>query len=273
MLRGFICPDGERIDRLECIEKCRIGRRCLTLPTLYELSQEREYNGHFSTTQLLNPFRISYLRIKSDYWIKPEDRAFQILGVRHHAVLEKSAKLHDLMCELKLKGDTEITGILDILEPHESIPDAWVMTDYKSWGSAALIRFDNKHDVVYQLNHYRLLANKVLAPGYVERLQVQITVRDGGTKAAYANGIKERIKILDVPMMADAYIAKFFNDRAVALGGYIDRGELPPMCDDTWNGRRCQGFCETYESCPEGRKIHNLPVIPVSLKGKYEVER
>jgi hypothetical protein len=236
-------------------------RRCLTLPTLYSLSYDREFTGTFSTTQLLNSFRISYLRIKSDYWIKPEDRAFQILGVRHHAVLEKSAKLHDLMAELKLKGDTEITGILDILEPHETIPDAWVMTDYKSWGSSALIRFDNKHDVVYQLNHYRILADKVLAPGYVERLQVQVTVRDGGTQSARQNGVKERIKILDVPIMADAFVTKFFDERAAALMGYIDRNELPPMCEDTWNGRRCNGFCEVYESCPQGRKVHNLPAM------------
>jgi hypothetical protein len=261
MLRGFICPDKERVDKDECIEQCRMGRRCLTLPTLYSLAWDREYKGTFSTTQLLNPFRISYLRIKSDFWIKPEDRAFAILGVRHHAVLEKSAKLHDLMAELKMKGDTEITGICDLLEPHESIPDAFVLTDYKSWGSAALTKFSNQHDAVYQLNHYRILANNVLKPGYVERLQIQVTVRDGGTKMAYSNGVKERIKILDVPMMADSFIIKFFDTKKQTLTGYMDSNTLPPVCEDNWGWKRCHNFCEVFESCPEGRRIHNLPVL------------
>jgi hypothetical protein len=261
MLKGFICSDSQRIDVVECLDKCRLGRRCLTLPTLYEAAKDRPWNGNPSTTQLLNPFRQSYLKIKYDYWIKPEDRAFAILGVRHHAILEKSARLHDLMAELQLKGDTEITGILDLLEPHESLPGAFVLTDYKTWGAAAVVKFDTKSDVVYQLNHYRVLVNRILAPDYVERLQVQVTVRDGGTKSAYAAGIEKRILILEVPIMADDFVLKYFDERSAKFLSYVNGNMLPPICEDTWAGRRCRGYCDVFENCPEGRKIHNLPAL------------
>jgi len=40
-LEGFYCPDKELITVQECLSKCRMGERCLTLPTLKLISQER----------------------------------------------------------------------------------------------------------------------------------------------------------------------------------------------------------------------------------------
>jgi len=259
-LKGFICPDSQRILKDECLDKCRLERRCLTFPTLWQISQDRVFNGQFSTTQLLQPYRISYLKITTDYWIIPEDRAYQLLGIRHHAVLERSARLNGLMTELKLKGDTEITGILDLLEPHETIPGAFVLTDYKTWGAYKVASFDSRNDAVLQLNHYRVLANPILQPDYIERLQLQVTIRDGGTQIARQYNIKERIKILPVPVMQDKDVISLFSTKAKELRGFLDRNELPPLCNETWKGKRCQSFCEVYESCPEGRRVHNLPI-------------
>ena len=42
MLKGFYCPDNEPIEVEDCLQKCRLGERCLTLPTLRLLSKERE---------------------------------------------------------------------------------------------------------------------------------------------------------------------------------------------------------------------------------------
>ena len=42
MLEGFQCPDGDAVLVEDCLNKCRLEERCLTLPTLKLISQERE---------------------------------------------------------------------------------------------------------------------------------------------------------------------------------------------------------------------------------------
>lgn len=261
MLKGLICPDNERITRDECITKCRMGRRCLTLPTIYATSKDREWQGKPSTTQLLQPFRLSYLKIKHDYYVRPEDRAFQILGVRAHAVLELNAKLAGLMNEMKLQGRTDITGILDLLEPDEQIENGYVLTDYKTWASAKIKNFTPQDQTVFQLNHYRLIVDEILSPGYVTRMQIQIIVRDGGTQSAYVNKVTKRIATLEIPFMQNQYIQEYFDERAAKLLSYINGDTLPPVCDENWNWKRCKDYCECFEFCPEGRRIHNLPQV------------
>ena len=50
----FQCPDGAEIAIGNCLATCRLGRRCLTLPTLIKIaSGERPWTGTPSTTMLL----------------------------------------------------------------------------------------------------------------------------------------------------------------------------------------------------------------------------
>jgi predicted RNA-binding Zn-ribbon protein involved in translation (DUF1610 family) len=40
---GFICPDGKTTTHKECLEKCRMGRRCLSKPTLRKMADVRKF--------------------------------------------------------------------------------------------------------------------------------------------------------------------------------------------------------------------------------------
>ncbi len=118
-LKSFICPDGVMRQTSDCLAQCpRKEGRCLSLPTLTELGNAREWTGTPSTTQLLNPTRLEYLKIVHDYAIDPFERAFALLGTRHHRRLELVAKrIEGLYAEKKLGLDKDISGVLDLLEP------------------------------------------------------------------------------------------------------------------------------------------------------------
>lgn len=117
---------------------------------------------------LLNPTRLEYLKLTKDYAIDPTDRAFALLGTRHHKRLELVAKkIEGLIAEKKLDSDEvqKHSGILDLLEPDELQDGYYKLIDYKSWGSfmVALIlgRGDKNGDyermqTTLQLNDYRL---------------------------------------------------------------------------------------------------------------------
>ena len=287
----FQCPDGVEISIGNCLASCRLGRRCLTLPTLIKIaSGERPWTGTPSTTMLLNGAMLSYLRATTEYTINPKDRAYSLLGTEHHAQL---AQFQGQWLAEKKQGNT-ITGTPDILEPDEEIPGQFILTDYKTYGSfrvakcLGLVKETGKsttevykksgkwgkvgepktitwfrkdpaeadlHDEMLQLNHYRLLLE---AEGFrISRMQLQITVRDGGIQMAQSRGVDENIYLVDVPFMMDSAVTHFFETARKKMEDYIAGtvSRMPCNAEESWNLRRCQDYCEVAQNCEQGRKV------------------
>ena len=94
---GFKCPDGVAIKAEACLKQCRMGRRCVSRSTL-QVSVDRKWDGVPHVTQLLNGTMMEYLKIKHDYYIDPQDRAFALLGSTHHKLLEEQTpSIHSLL--------------------------------------------------------------------------------------------------------------------------------------------------------------------------------
>ena len=134
-LKYFYCPDGQQVEIKDCLAKCQHqDGRCLSLPTLMDIADVREWKGVPSTTMLLNGVRLSYLEIVQDYAVFPTERAFALLGTRHHRRLEKIADKLNVLPEEKLQG--EVSGILDLLVPDEMVDyEVYQLWDYKTSGS------------------------------------------------------------------------------------------------------------------------------------------
>jgi hypothetical protein len=259
----FLCPDGQARLMKECLDKCPMGERCLTLPTLYELAWGRKWEGLASTTQLLNPTRMEYLKITCDYTITPKERAFALLGTQHHRRLEISAKkIAGLISEQKYQ-DLINSGTLDLLEPYE---DMWDLTDMKTWGSYAILKMQNPksyerlHNSL-QLNDYRIKAEN--AGLKIRKMRWQITTRDGGTWQANKKGL-EKIFLMDADYLDNDYVQSYFSDKNKLLLDALEKKEFPELCpyEERWEGRRCKGsLCEVHVFCPEGRTINKLPTM------------
>ena len=269
-LKAYNCPDGVTRPISQCLEKCpRTEGRCLRLPTLYEVGHDRQWTGKASTTQLLNPTRMEFLKITRDYSINPKSRAFALLGSRHHYRLEQAGKKLEGMgveaVEKHLDGDE--TGILDLLEPDELKEGSFVLTDYKTWGSFAVAKFmgvsDSNGDyerkqTTLQLNNYRLKVEALAFP--VSRMLIQATVRDGNTKSAYINKIDDPMPMIPVERLEDNYVREYFLTKSFALLSALKKSVLPEMCpfQERWGGKRCRKFCDVAKFCPEGALINKV---------------
>jgi len=284
---GFICPGGGHVLFAECLASCRMGRRCLTKSTLTALSRTRPWTGKPSTTQLIAPTRMEYLKIINDYCVAPPNMAFALLGSRVHLGLADADSDVSLLEERFEEED--ITGIADCFEVEA---DEGILTDYKTWGSWRVARAlgivekvvpdptgavyqrsgkgyvkgapkmvkvytidpaqaDNR-EAELQLNRYRLFFEDRGFP--VNRMQIEVIVRDGNTWVARNRGITEPIYFIPVKRWDDTRVRAYFTAKALALKSYLDKKELPPPCtpDECWSGRRCRDYCPVLNFCGAG---------------------
>src|SRR3990167_7977846 len=124
MLEWFICPDQIQVRVKDCLSECRMAERCLTLPTLKLISNEREWTGTPSTTQLLIGTMEAFLKLTQPYSVDPDKRAFMLAGTIHHQKLEAIAKELGLPSEVALSVDRDIFDLLELEDGQ------LVLTDY-----------------------------------------------------------------------------------------------------------------------------------------------
>ena len=126
---GFLYPDGSKVS-FEDVNKgdVDIVKMGMSLPTLIEMSKERDPNRKPSTTELLNGACESYLKRTKEYYVDPQDRAFSLAGTMHHARLEQHEDDSHLL-EEKLE-EFNITGIADLYDKETK-----TLLDYKNTGS------------------------------------------------------------------------------------------------------------------------------------------
>lgn len=268
----LVCPDGAHIAKRDCLARCRMSRRCLTLATLTAIVEDssHEWDGVPHVTSLMNGTMLEFLKIVEDYSINPRNLAYALLGTGHHAKMEEYAGVGG---EMKLYlgpiSDPFIQGTTDDLRPDEDQP-WYVLSDYKAYGSyrVAMVLGIEKgilqkwhinpdkadlKELTLQLNMYRIMAEQQLGVE-VGRLQVQITVRDGGIQAAMARGITEPMYLVDIPIVEDTIILDYFLSRRTKLLEALDRGSVDDICsyEERWENRRCKSYCEVAALCPHG---------------------
>jgi len=250
------------------------------------MSQEREWNGVPSTTQLLNGTIYEFLKLTQPYVVDPDSRAFMLAGTKHHQPLEEMAKELNLPAEIPLNIDRDI---FDLLEPGE---DGLVLTDYKLWGSyrvakaLGIVEIGKKPDptgAVYkvsgkwgkagepkmvsvfqsmpqeadvfneelQLNRYRVMLEELGIT--ISKMQLQVTVRDGGLVVAHGRGLDRNIYRIPIRGLDDVEVKRYFFVKENDLLGALKEGWTEPCNDrECWEGVRCKGYCEVARYCPKG---------------------
>lgn len=275
----FICPDGQTVPIDECLKNgCRIAdmfecKRCLVLPILTVIAQQRDWTGKPSTTQCLNGTREEFLKIRYPFAFSPQSRMFALSGTTMHGKLEEHVP-EGYLSELRLH-DENASGQFDLYDEINKI-----LYDYKMYGSGKVakmlgvrkvkvpmtysdgspvlyksgqkkgqqrtkveFRFDgrrNRFEVALQLNHYRLLIIDKLKKE-VYAIFVQIIVRDGGTYIAFSRGVFENAPPpLSIFILSRRWVEKYFTRKANDLINALVEDILPPVCRprERWGGKR-----------------------------------
>jgi len=281
---GFKYPNGDTITFEDCFENKKVDliRMGCTLPMLRALSEQRAPDRKPSTTELLNGTCESFLKRTKNYYIDPQECAFRISGTMHHERLESYGE--DLEVESKLEG-YGITGITDLYDPESRL-----LIDYKNcgsykvaqvlgmsfylgdsptgerykrnskWGKKGDIKkvkifYEDKEnadygDWLWQLNFYRHLLEK--QGKIVDKIYVQATVRDGGVQVSRERGVHNNLYLIEIPKISDEMLLGKFLPRRDKLLSSLETNSLPSKCTDeeTWNGMKCQKYCEVRELCP-----------------------
>jgi len=297
-IQWFKCLDNQITTVKDCLAKCRMDERCLTLPTLTLMANEREWTGVPSTTQLLNGTMYEFLKLTQPYVVDPDSRAFMLAGTKHHTSLEEIAKTLSLPSEVALNIDRDIFDLLepDLVQPEGNVDyptGSFTLTDYKLWGSyrvaraLGIVEVGKKPDpsgAVYktsgkwgkagepkmvsvfqsmpqevdlfneelQLNRYRVMLEELGIA--ISKMQLQVTVRDGGLVIASGRGITRNIYRVPINRLDDGKVKEYFKEKATLLAEALGRGYCHEACNirECWEGVRCKGYCEVARYCPKG---------------------
>lgn len=294
MLEGLICPDGQTISVKDCLDQCRLGVRCQEKPDLFLMSREREWTGTPSTTQLLNGTMYEFLKLTVPYYIDPDSRAFMLQGTRHHKELDIVAKKLGLASEIALSMDRDIFDLLVWEGKNLNLVDRKMWGSYKvakalgiveagkipdpngevykksgRWGKAgspkmvsSFTQDPDKADnweAELQLNNYRILLKRI-AGIEVSDMYLRVLVRDGGIAIAFNRGVFRNTYRIPVKFMPDEEVSNYFKYKGSSLiQALADKHwDTPCSVKESWEGLRCERYCEVWEHCSKGVLVHNL---------------
>ena len=294
MLEGFICPDGQYIRVEDCLKQCRLEHRCQELPDLVLMSQEREWTGVPSTTQLINGTMYEFLKLTVPYYVDPDKRAFMVDGTKHHQEMDKVAKELGLASEIALSIDKDIFDLLIYEGKRLCLVDRKLWGSFKvakalgivqigkqpdpsgevykssgKWGKAGSPRMiplfgedpdkaDN-WEAELQLNRYRTKLKEKTSLN-VDDMYLRVRVRDGGLYIAKDRGVFRNTYRIPVRFLPDDKVKDYFEFKQRCLLEALEHNEWKTPCsvDESWEGKKCEGYCEVWMNCPKGRLVHGI---------------
>ena len=287
---------------------CPFKNRCVTRPMLRLMALQRVWKGVMSTTQGLKGTRQAYLELTKDYAVKPDDRMFMLAGTQVHEKLEEhgdetslaeidlsddkgsirpdlieTENGRNILIDYKYCGSYVISMALGLYKEEEPMtdPETGEAVVYKKDGKGGkkgdprthlvLKRDASKIDLKdwpLQLNNYRIGVEKYLKIK-IHDLQVQATVRDGGTVVAIGRGVMDNSYVIGVPKIKDDVVKKYFADKSKALLSALDTKKLPPVCSekerwhrsDTNQDTKCLRFCSVNKFCPYWKDTYQKGVV------------
>ena len=240
-----------------------------------------------STTMLLNGTMMEFLKLTKPYVVDPDKQAFMLAGTKHHKALDEIARELGLPSEVALSIDRDI---FDLLEKEDG---GLVLTDYKLWGSYRVARAlgikevgfqpdpsgavykssgkwgkagspkmipmfrqipeeANNWEAEYQQNRYSILLEEKGI--YLKRMQLQVTVRDGGLAVALSRGITRNTYRIPIPKLDSDMVTSYFQTKTNNLLRALADNEWAEPCNDRecWEGNRCKEYCNVAMYCPKG---------------------
>lgn len=107
-----------------------------------------------------------------------------------------------------------------------------------------------------QLNRYRIFFEKYGFP--VSQMRIQVVSRDGGTYVAKGRGIEKNLYIIPIKKLLNADVIGFYKK----LGDEVTQAfkdSFTRKCNDweSWERRKCNGFCEVVDACKKMSHDHN----------------
>jgi hypothetical protein len=277
----FICPDGCTWEISDCLNKCRMHRRCMFLPTLRAIAQslDRKLSG-FSVTELISGTREAYLKKTTDYTVDPKKRMFAMHGTAFHAINEghtygniiAEERIYGDICsgqpdqygelvsdEILTLGDLKVTSSYKIMKAlgyyKIDVPTGETYKSGEKKGQQKTVKklcsngVRHVLDWAIQLNFYRTLYEN---EGYkVDDMTIQAMCRDFSLQIAASRGVTQEVYLIPINRISDRWIKKYLRRKAQLLREALETKIMPKPCSkrERWGGKKCAEYCEVSEFC------------------------
>lgn len=108
-----------------------------------------------------------------------------------------------------------------------------------------------------QLNRYRIMLEGLGI--MIHRLQLQVTVRDGGLAIAESRGLFRNTYRIPVRILDNRDVKSYFDYKTHNLLDALKNGWTEPCNQrECWDNIRCKEYCDVWAYCPKGMLIHSL---------------
>lgn len=269
MLNGFLCPLTEQSTPFDfCFKECT--HRCHPLPVLLALVDERKFkDSMWSVTELLQPPRITILKRRYNYAIKPMDLMFATFGTAWHLMISQTEKR---LTELGLNdgfvfeennyfevqfdtphGLATLRGTPDLYLPDSKILYDFKTTKYYYTMKYILEKGWNGSDTTFhwQINLYRYWKYPE-----TEKMYLYALIKDWNNRL---KEIIDPVAELEVPFIDNDKLKSFTQDQINLLQKIQEEKSEPPLCDpkDFWiqkDGKtrlRCEKYCVVNQNCDQ----------------------
>jgi len=170
--------------------------------------------------------------------------------------------------DYKLWGSYKVAKALGVVEVgKQPSPDGALYKSTGKWGKEGtpkMVPLFEQHpeeadnwEAELQLNRYRVMLGDLGIK--VHKLQVQVTVRDGGLFIAKDRGISRKIYKIPVKILPDDEVRGYFQVKDDCLKQALEHGWTEPCSmRECWDGVRCRDYCEVSELCSKGQIIKSL---------------
>lgn len=279
MIKNFRCPNGEIVMVNQCLHGC--NHPCLAPSTRIFASKTRSWDGKtFSVTQLIQPTLLSYLKLTAPETIAPMDCLQAGMGTAAHALLE-GCMPWNCIGEFRMVDDTgRITGQPDLVDLKHRI-----LYDYKfvsAYSLAMMLGYERKgyyhefkrgkrkgqkewryklepggkpdyHGYDKQQNMYRILLKQNGIQ--IDKMILQAMAKEPDSQLKQLR-LDRRAYLIEIPKYDDDEMLAWFYDRYDKLMTAMQTKTLPPKCEETWDGRRCENYCSVNMHCPYYKEEH-----------------
>lgn len=283
----FICPNGDKIPVIQCLNNCPHSTRCMFLPTLRAVAESLDRKLDEPTvTELLTGTRETYLKKTTDYAVDPVQQLYAIHGSAVHTIHENKTdgnilseeRLSDSVTSGKFDLYGQIIGLND-----KTLGDYKVTSSYKLMRALGYYKVDVPTGEVYktglrkgqpktkkewrtdgvrhlldwsiQLNYYRVLLEE---RGFkVDRMEIQAMCRDYSLRIAAERNITKPVYIIHINKISDHWVKLYMKAKAERLKEALAKGYMPPICrtKERWHDRKCSDYCTVADNCPYGRMV------------------
>lgn len=290
MIDEFICPDKKQIKCTDCLESCRLGRRCVpytALKSMWERQREPRLD-RLSVTEALSPVCYNWMRLKTNGVAEPIDNMYSLIGTLSHmkhesqdTKLQSETKLEDnlntgtcdviltedgktMMRDIKTKRIASAPYTLEYTEVKHPVKGRKPIKKYHIEQKGSTL--NNNDDHVLQLNRYKILYEDANPGKTIDELWLDYIFIDWSKLTSPTRyGLTRQCYSVPVPILDREDVLNIYQYKHDAVQSALKNGGPNKPCYDEdgfkefgKDGTRCTKYCAYKFECKKYFKAKGI---------------